>query len=75
MLGDIPGIGMLFRHDSKTRNKANLLIFITPTIIQEQDFRPTPTTFLQTPVPNKPDPDYSAWDSGAPYQWKKTKGN
>ncbi len=75
VLGDIPGIGMAFRRDSKARNKANLLIFITPTIIQDQDFRPTTTTFLQTPLPEKPDPDFSAWDSGKPYSWRKSKKN
>jgi type II secretory pathway component GspD/PulD (secretin) len=73
ILGDLPGIGMAFRRDSKSRNKANLLIFITPTIIQDTDFRETPTTFLQTPIPAKPDPDFSAWDSGKPYQWRKSK--
>jgi type IV pilus assembly protein PilQ len=71
VLGDLPGIGLAFRHDSKSRNKANLLIFVTPTIIQEMDFQPTPTTFLKTPVPNKPDPDWGAWDSGRPYNWSK----
>jgi Flp pilus assembly secretin CpaC len=73
ILGDIPGIGLAFRHDTKARNKANLLIFITPTIIHEEDFRPTPSTFLKTPIPNKPDPDYGPWDSGAPKQWGKNK--
>jgi type II secretory pathway component GspD/PulD (secretin) len=72
LLGDLPGIGLAFRRDTKSRNKANLLIFVTPTIIEEADFRPTPTTFLQTPMPNKPDPDYGAWDSGKPYDWKKS---
>ena len=33
----------------------NLIIFLTPTIIQDQDFQPTPTTFLKTPLPEKPD--------------------
>jgi type II secretory pathway component GspD/PulD (secretin) len=75
ILGDIPGVGLLFRHDSKSRNKANLLIFLTPTIIQDQDFRPTASTFLQTPIPNKPDPDYSAWNAGQPYDWKKSNKN
>jgi Flp pilus assembly secretin CpaC len=73
ILGDLPGIGLAFRRDGKSRNKANLLIFITPTIIQEQDFRPTATTFLKTPIPEKPDPDYGWWDSGAPKQWGKSK--
>lgn len=73
VLGDLPGIGLAFRRDSKTRNKANLLIFVTPTIIGAEDFQPTTTSFLRTPIPNKPDPDYSAWDSGQPYDWKKRR--
>jgi type II secretory pathway component GspD/PulD (secretin) len=75
ILGDLPGIGMAFRRDSKSRNKANLLIFVTPTIIQDEDFRPTASTFLQTPIPNKPDPDESAWNSGKPYSWRKGSQN
>ena len=71
ILGDLPGIGMAFRRDSKTRNKSNLLIFVTPTIIQDQDFRPGSSSFLQSPMPDKPDPDYNAWDSGKPYKWTK----
>lgn len=71
VLGDLPGVGLLFRRDSKTRNKVNLLIFVTPTIIQEQDFTPTPTSFLRTPLPERPDKEESAWDSGKPYDWSK----
>jgi general secretion pathway protein D len=33
MLGDLPLVGRLFRSESKTINKKNLLIFITPTLI------------------------------------------
>ena len=71
VLGDIPGLGLLFRHDAKSRSKVNLLIFVTPTIIQDRDFHPTETTFLQTPVPARIDKDESAWDSGKPYQWNQ----
>ena len=34
-LGDIPGLGILFRNKSKTNNKDELLIFITPRILRE----------------------------------------
>lgn len=34
-LGDIPGVGSLFRSTSKTSNKAELLIFVTPRILTE----------------------------------------
>jgi general secretion pathway protein D len=71
ILGDLPGIGLAFRRDSKARNKANLMIFVTPTIIQDTDFQPTPTTFLKTPIADRPDKDESAWDSGKPYDWSK----
>lgn len=32
-LGDVPGLGWLFKHDYKTKNKAELLIFIHPRIL------------------------------------------
>ncbi len=35
LLGDIPLLGTLFRHDSKTATKRELLIFITPKILQD----------------------------------------
>ena len=34
-LGDIPGIGALFRRTSKTNTKAELLIFVTPRILSD----------------------------------------
>ena len=34
-LSDIPFLGWLFRHDSTTVTKNNLLIFLTPTIVRE----------------------------------------
>lgn len=33
-LGDIPGIGVLFRSTSDTRTKRNLLVFLQPTIVR-----------------------------------------
>ncbi len=75
LLGDIPVLGGLFRLDTKDRNKANLLVFITPTIVQDTDFQPTKTTFLKTPVPAKDEVegDWSAWDSGKPKDWSTPK--
>ena len=32
-LGDIPGIGVLFRNTSRQNDKAELLIFVTPRIL------------------------------------------
>ncbi|WP_109123746.1 type IV pilus secretin PilQ [Dyella sp. C11] len=34
-LGDIPGLGMLFRNTSRESDKAELLIFVTPRILSE----------------------------------------
>jgi general secretion pathway protein D len=33
MLGDLPLLGWLFRSESKTIQKKNLLVFVTPTLI------------------------------------------
>lgn len=34
MLGDIPGIGALFRSKARSRSKTNLMVFIRPTILR-----------------------------------------
>lgn len=34
-LGDIPGLGVLFRHTSRQSDKAELLIFVTPRILSD----------------------------------------
>jgi type II secretory pathway component GspD/PulD (secretin) len=39
VLGDIPGLGYAFRSEEKELNKQNLLIFITPTIVKDEDFQ------------------------------------
>jgi type II secretory pathway component GspD/PulD (secretin) len=71
LLGDIPVFGYLFRSDTKSRQKSNLLVFLTPTIVQEEDFQPTKSDFLKNPVPTKDtvEGDWSAWDSGKPKDW------
>jgi type II secretory pathway component GspD/PulD (secretin) len=69
-LGDIPGLGVLFRSNAKSRQKNNLLIFITPTIVQDSDFQPTQTSFLKTHPPQTLGPDWSAWDTTEPYHPK-----
>lgn len=72
-LGDIPVLGRAFRSDSKDRQQNNLLIFITPTIVQDSDYQPTATTFLRTPVPSVESKEWSAWDSGKPKDWSRRK--
>jgi len=36
-LGDLPVVGPLFRSDSRTRTKSNLMVFLRPMIIRNQD--------------------------------------
>jgi type II secretory pathway component GspD/PulD (secretin) len=71
ILGDIPYLGAVFRSDSKSADKKNLLIFITPTILQDTDFHPTTTDFLQAlPEKRKETLDSnSVWDSSRPHNW------
>ncbi len=72
-LGDLPLLGHFFRTDSKDRSKQNLLVFITPTIVQDEDFQPTKTDFLKTKLPahDAVDKDPGPWDSGKPAKWSK----
>lgn len=74
ILGDIPGIGLLFRRDAKEQNRVNLLIFITPTIVTDLDFQRADSDFLSTkPEDLEKDEEEnrrSAWDSGRPYDWR-----
>ncbi len=79
-LGDAPLFGRLFRRDSKSRSKVNLIIFVTPTIVQEYDYHYTPTDYLRNSLRDETtakthvapgDEDWSAWDSGKPKDWKK----
>jgi type IV pilus assembly protein PilQ len=73
ILGDIPGLGWAFRKEGKKRNKSNLLIFITPTIVEDDAFHLTSsgTDFLKTKVAEKPESPESAWDSARPHDWTK----
>jgi type II secretory pathway component GspD/PulD (secretin) len=71
LLGDIPGLGYLFRSDSKSDNKDNLLIFITPTIVKDDDFHSTDTQFFSTKPNKRPtiiDPN-NLWQGTRPYNW------
>jgi type II secretory pathway component GspD/PulD (secretin) len=73
LLGDIPGLGWAFRKEGKSRNKSNLLIFITPTIVDDAAFHLTSsgTDFLKSRISEKPEKPESAWDSGRPHDWTK----
>jgi type II secretory pathway component GspD/PulD (secretin) len=68
ILGDIPFLGLAFRHESKSMVKDNLLIFITPTIVRDTDFKPMTTDFLNSVPRTMKDPMdmHSWWDSSRP---------
>jgi general secretion pathway protein D len=73
ILGDIPVLGYLFRSDTKDRNKTDLVLFITPTIVQDEDYQPSKSDYLKTPAPKSDilEKEWSAWDSGKPMDWSK----
>jgi type IV pilus assembly protein PilQ len=71
ILGDIPGLGLLFRKDHKELNRQNLTIFITPTIVEDTDYQPAHTDYLKTTGKQDVKEDWSAWDSGKPRDWSK----
>ena len=73
VLGDLPFVGLAFRHERKTRNKQNLIIFVTPTIVDDGDFQGNTSgrVFLQTRPVESPEPKETAWDSGKPHDWTK----
>jgi general secretion pathway protein D len=37
LLGDIPWVGQLFRSENKTRSKDNLMVFLRPVIVRDQE--------------------------------------
>jgi type II secretory pathway component GspD/PulD (secretin) len=72
LLGDLPLVGLAFRKEEKRRNKRNLVIFVTPTIVRDTDFQPTTTEFLKTAKPPETEVEDSVFESGKPYDWKKS---
>lgn len=73
ILGDIPFAGLAFRKESKERNKQNLLIFITPTVVDDGDYQANTSgrVFLQTRPVESPEPKETPWDSAKPHDWTK----
>jgi len=73
ILGDIPVLGWFFRSKGKERNKGNLLIFVTPTIVEEEDFyvNSSGRDFLKSRPSEKIDALDTAWDSAKPHDWTK----
>jgi general secretion pathway protein D len=35
LLGDLPGVGALFRSDSRTKNRTNLMVFLRPVVLRD----------------------------------------
>ena len=59
ILGDLPLVGRLFRSESKSTKKKNLLIFVTPTLIDPAGNRlhsEEEMPFAQTTLPPQPPP-------------------
>ena len=68
ILGDIPILGLAFRSENKSMEKDNLLIFITPTIVTDADFKPSTSDFLNSAPRAMKDPmNMHTWlDSAQP---------
>jgi len=76
ILGDIPWIGLLFRQDGKKRDESNLIVFITPTIVEDNDFHVSKSTYLKTsPDVIEADKPWTAWDEGKPKDWSKKEND
>jgi len=73
VLGDLPGLGYAFRHSEKSRDKQQLIIFVTPTIIAPDDYMATPEArdFLKQKAIDKPDVKWGPMDSTEPRDWTK----
>jgi type II secretory pathway component GspD/PulD (secretin) len=76
LLGDIPYLGYAFRSESKSVDKENLLIFITPTIVKDSDFQSYHSDFLKArPDASRPqliNPS-SMWDNSVTHDWSNPK--
>ncbi len=76
ILGDIPGLGAAFRKNSKERNKRNLVMFVTPTIISKDDYQSgqRPTEFFKTSSVISGEDPKTVWNSAKPEKdWTKPK--
>ena len=64
ILGDIPVLGLLFRKDSKSKSKSNLIIFITPSIIRPHDFQYVPSNYMRNSLKGYEQP--KTWEGNVP---------
>ena len=85
LLGDIPVFSWAFRREQKVQRKQNLLIFVTPTILDTEHFQPPQTDFLhganqptaddflRQRVPERKVEKQHFMDSAQPYDYQKKK--
>jgi type II secretory pathway component GspD/PulD (secretin) len=73
VLGDIPVLGWAFRSESIQRRKRNIFIFVTPTIIEDADYQPYRTDFLNTRMPEHPVLADDPMKSAKPKKWNEKK--
>jgi type II secretory pathway component GspD/PulD (secretin) len=68
LLGNIPVLGWAFKSEQVQMDKENLIIFITPTIVKDDDFQPSTSDFLASrPIQMKEQMNpNSAWDKPEP---------
>ena len=73
ILGDTPGIGTLFRHKTSVKNKQNLIIFITPTVVEDNLFNTNTdgVEFLKTKAPVTTEEKQTMWNSANAVDWTK----
>ena len=74
-LGDIPVLGWAFRSESIQRKKRNIFIFVTPTIIEDEDYQPYRTDFLNTKMPEHPEMPDDPIRSAKPKKWDYSDGS
>ena len=67
LLGDLPIIGNLFKSTSFNRNETELLIFITPTIVDPYEYVPNSTTDMKKEIKKDPwgDADHDKQNKGS----------
>ena len=72
ILGDIPLVGRAFSHSNKSRDKRNLIIFVTPTVVKDSDYQVAEKNdFLQTRATQIPSgiDTRNAYDSAKRRDW------
>jgi type II secretory pathway component GspD/PulD (secretin) len=71
----LPGLGNLFSSANKTHTKQTILIFVTPTIVRDQDYQPSESKFLKRKQESPSGIDEPPWDTAEHYDWNKPKDN